>query len=646
MEYDCSNADRLGNDAWIGAVFFVGKKRHSRFLSSPKGKKGGVENAAGHEYDCLQSYELGMPTEKPTNTSIKLTSIVNGAEAPIREEFFRMFKSDLQIAQECKMEHILEVAKKAGIPEEYIDCYGKYKGKISDKYFKEIKDNRDAKLILVTAVNPTPAGEGKTTVTIGLTQALQKMGKNAITCLREPSLGPCMGVKGGAAGGGYAQVVPMEDINLHFTGDLHAITTANNLLASMVDNHIQQGNELNIDPRKIAWKRCVDLNDRQLRNVISGLGGKVNGVPREDAFQITVASEIMAIFCLANDLKQLKEMLGQIIVGYTYDDEPVTAKMIGADGAMTVLLKDALQPNVVQTLENTLAIIHGGPFANIAHGCNSVKATKTAMKIADYVVTEAGFGADLGAEKFFDIKCRKAGIKPDAVVLVATVRALKYNGGVAKADLSNENLDALAKGFVNLEKHIENIQKYGVPVVVTLNHFVADTDAEVAYVKERCEAMGATFAVARVWAEGGEGGKALAEKVLETLETKESNFKFLYEDELNIVEKVNKVCKEIYGAGNVNFSAAAKKTLAQIDKLGFNHFPVCIAKTQYSLSDDPKVLGRPEGFEVTVKEIRISAGAGFIVVLLGDVMTMPGLPKKPAALNIDIDEDGNVVGLF
>ena len=557
-----------------------------------------------------------------------------------------MFKTDLQIAQECKMEHILEVAKKAGIPEEYVDCYGKYKGKISDKYFNEIKDNKDAKLILVTAVNPTPAGEGKTTVTIGLTQALQKLGKNAITCLREPSLGPCMGVKGGAAGGGYAQVVPMEDINLHFTGDLHAITTANNLLASMVDNHIQQGNELNIDPRRISWKRCVDLNDRQLRTVISGLGGKVNGVPREDAFQITVASEIMAIFCLANDLKQLKEMLGQIIVGYTYDDEPVTAKMIGADGAMTVLLKDALQPNVVQTLENTLAIIHGGPFANIAHGCNSVKATKTAMKIADYVVTEAGFGADLGAEKFFDIKCRKAGLKPDAVVLVATVRAMKYNGGVAKADLSNENLDALAKGFVNLEKHIENIQKYGVPVVVTLNHFVADTDAEVAYVKERCEAMGATFAVARVWAEGGEGGKALAEKVLETLETKESNFRFLYEDELNIVEKVNKVCKEIYGAGNVNFSAAAKKTLEQIDKLGFNHFPVCIAKTQYSLSDDPKVLGRPEGFEVTVKEIRISAGAGFIVVLLGDVMTMPGLPKKPAALNIDIDEDGNVVGLF
>lgn len=555
-------------------------------------------------------------------------------------------KTDLQIAQECTMEPITAIAAKAGIPEEYVECYGKYKAKVSDKYYNQIKDRPDAKLILVTAVNPTPAGEGKTTVTIGLTQALQKMGKNALTCLREPSLGPCMGVKGGAAGGGYAQVVPMEDINLHFTGDLHAITTANNLLASMVDNHIQQGNELNIDPRKIAWKRVVDLNDRQLRHVISGLGGKVNGVPREDSFQITVASEIMAIFCLANDLHDLKEMLGKIIVGYTYDDEPVTAKQIGADGAMTVLLKDALQPNLVQTLEHTPAFIHGGPFANIAHGCNSVRATKFAMKLADYVVTEAGFGADLGAEKFFDIKCRKAGLKPDAVVLVATVRALKYNGGVPKADLSNENLDALAKGFVNLEKHIENIQKYGVPVVVTLNHFVADTDAEVAYVKERCEKMGATFAVAKVWADGGEGGKALAEKVLETLETKESNFHVLYEDNLTIEEKVNKVCKEIYGAGHVSFTAAAKKTLAQIEKLGFEHFPVCIAKTQYSLSDDPKVLGRPEGFEVTVKEIRISAGAGFIVALLGDVMTMPGLPKKPAALNIDIDADGNIVGLF
>lgn len=555
-------------------------------------------------------------------------------------------KTDLQIAQECTMEPITAIAAKAGIPEEYVECYGKYKAKISDKYYDVIKDNPDAKLILVTAVNPTPAGEGKTTVTIGLTQAMQQMGKNALTCLREPSLGPCMGVKGGAAGGGYAQVVPMEDINLHFTGDLHAITTANNLLASMVDNHIQQGNELNIDPRKVVWKRVVDLNDRQLRHVISGLGGKANGVPREDSFQITVASEIMAIFCLANDLQNLKEMLGKIIVGYTYEDEPVTAKQIGADGAMTVLLKDALQPNLVQTLEHTPAIIHGGPFANIAHGCNSVRATKFAMKMADYVVTEAGFGADLGAEKFFDIKCRKAGLKPDAVVLVATVRALKYNGGVPKADLSNENLDALAKGFVNLEKHIENIQKYGVPVVVTLNHFVADTDAEVAYVKERCEKMGATFAVAKVWAEGGAGGRALAEKVLETLETKENHFRVLYEDTLSIEEKIYKVCKEIYGAGQVNFSSAAQKTLAQIEKLGFSNFPVCIAKTQYSLSDDPKVLGRPEGFTVTVKEIRISAGAGFIVALLGDVMTMPGLPKKPAALNIDIDADGNIVGLF
>lgn len=555
-------------------------------------------------------------------------------------------KTDLQIAQECTMEPITAIAAKAGIPEEFVECYGKYKAKISDKYYNQIKNNPNGKLILVTAVNPTPAGEGKTTVTIGLTQALQKLGKNAITCLREPSLGPCMGVKGGAAGGGYAQVVPMEEINLHFTGDLHAITTANNLLASMVDNHIQQGNDLNIDPRKITWKRVVDLNDRQLRSVISGLGGKVNGVPREDGFQITVASEIMAIFCLANDLKHLKEMLGKIIIGYTYNDEPVTAKQIGADGAMTVLLKDALQPNLVQTLEHTPAMIHGGPFANIAHGCNSVRATKLGLKMADYVVTEAGFGADLGAEKFFDIKCRKAGIRPDAVVLVATIRAMKYNGGVAKADLSNENVDALKKGFVNLEKHIENIQKFGVPVVVTLNHFVADTEAEVAFVKASCEAMGATFAIARVWAEGGEGGRTLAEKVLETIETKENNFHTLYDDDLTIQEKINCVCKEIYGAGSVSFSAAAKKTLAQIEQLGFGHFPVCIAKTQYSLSDDPKLLGRPEGFEVNVKELRISAGAGFIVAMLGDIMTMPGLPKRPAALDIDIDEDGNIVGLF
>ncbi len=555
-------------------------------------------------------------------------------------------KTDLQIAQECTMEPITAIADKAGIPAEFVECYGKYKAKISDKYYEKIKNNGDGKLILVTAVNPTPAGEGKTTVTIGLAQALQKLGKNAITCLREPSLGPCMGVKGGAAGGGYAQVVPMEEINLHFTGDLHAITTANNLLASMVDNHIQQGNDLHIDPRKITWKRTVDLNDRQLRNVISGLGGKANGTPREDGFQITVASEIMAIFCLANDLKQLKEMLGKIIVGYTYGDEPVTAKQIGAHGAMTVLLKDALQPNLVQTLEHTPAMIHGGPFANIAHGCNSVRATKLGLKMADYVVTEAGFGADLGAEKFFDIKCRKAGIQPDAVVLVATIRAMKYNGGVAKADLSNENVEALKKGFVNLEKHIENIQKYGVPIVVTLNHFVADTQAEVAFVKEKCEAMGATFAIARVWAEGGTGGRELAEKVLETLESKENNFHTLYDDALPIQEKINCVCKEIYGAAEVTFSAAAKKTLAQIEQLGFGHFPVCIAKTQYSLSDDPKLLGRPQDFGVTVKELRISAGAGFIVAMLGDIMTMPGLPKKPAALDIDIDDDGNIVGLF
>ena len=555
-------------------------------------------------------------------------------------------KTDLQIAQECKMEPITTIAAKAGIPEEFLACYGKYKGKISAKYLKEIENKPNGKLILVTAVNPTPAGEGKTTVTVGLTQALQKLEKNAVACLREPSLGPCMGMKGGAAGGGYAQIVPMEDINLHFTGDLHAITTANNLLASMVDNHIQQGNELNIDPRKITWKRAMDLNDRQLRFITSGLGGKVNGTPREDGFQITVASEIMAIFCLANDLTHLKEMLGQIIVGYTYTDEPVTAKQVGADGAMTVMLKDALQPNLVQTLENTPAIIHGGPFANIAHGCNSVTATKTALKLGDYVVTEAGFGADLGAEKFFDIKCRKAGFSPDAVVLVATIRSMKYNGGVDKANLSVENLEALKKGIANLEKHIENLQKFGVPVVVTLNHFVADTEAEVAFVKAHCEALGATFAIAKVWADGGDGGVDLAQKVLDTLETKESCFKLLYKDDLSIAEKIEKVCTEIYGAGSVNYSAQAKKDLAQIEKLGFMNFPVCIAKTQYSLSDDPKLLGRPEGFEVTVKEMRISAGAGFIVVLLGDIMTMPGLPKRPAALNIDIDDNGNVIGLF
>ena len=555
-------------------------------------------------------------------------------------------KTDIQIAQEAEMKHIKEVAVQAGISEDELEFYGKYKAKLSDELWNRIKDNEDGKLVLVTAINPTPAGEGKTTTSVGLGQAFAKLGKKAMIALREPSLGPCFGIKGGAAGGGYAQVVPMEDLNLHFTGDFHAITSANNLLAAMLDNHIQQGNTLGIDPRQVVWKRCVDMNDRVLRNIVVGLGRKTDGMVREDHFVITVASEIMAILCLADDLADLKRRLGRIIVAYNFKGEPVTADDLQATGAMAALLKDAIKPNLIQTLEHTPALVHGGPFANIAHGCNSVRATKMALKLSDITVTEAGFGADLGAEKFFDIKCRMAGLKPDAVVLVATVRALKYNGGVAKADLAEENLDALAKGIVNLEKHIENIQKYGVPVVVTLNHFVADTDAEVAYVKERCESMGATFAVAKVWANGGEGGKALAEKVLETLETKESKFHFLYEDELSIVEKVNKVCKEIYGAGTVNFSAAAKKTLAQIDKLGFNDFPVCIAKTQYSLSDDPKVLGRPEGFEVTVKEIRISAGAGFIVVLLGDVMTMPGLPKKPAALNIDIDDNGNVVGLF
>ena len=554
--------------------------------------------------------------------------------------------SDIEIAQQAKMLPITEVAAKLGIGEEDIEMYGRYKAKLSMDLIRRMEDKPAGKLVLVTAITPTPAGEGKSTTTVGLAQGLAKIDKSVIVALREPSLGPCMGVKGGAAGGGYSQVVPMEDINLHFTGDFHAITSAHMLLSAMVDNHVQQGNALNIDPRRIVWKRVVDMNDRELRNIVVGLGGKAHGVPRQDGFDITVASEVMAILCLASSLHDLKERLSKIIVAYDYNGKPVTAGQIKAHGAMAALLKDAVKPNLVQTLENVPAIIHGGPFANIAHGCNSVMATKTAMKLADYTITEAGFGADLGAEKFFDIKCRYAGLKPDAVVLVATVRALKMHGGVPKTDLTAPNVDAVKKGIVNLEKHIENIQKYGVPVVVTLNHFVADTDAEVAYVKERCEKMGATFAVAKVWADGGEGGKALAEKVLETLETKESNFHVLYEDNLSIEEKINKVCKEIYGAGQVSFTAAAKKTLAQIEKLGFEHFPVCIAKTQYSLSDDPKVLGRPEGFEVTVKEIRISAGAGFIVALLGDVMTMPGLPKKPAALNIDIDADGNIVGLF
>ena len=559
------------------------------------------------------------------------------------------FKSDIEIAQECEMKPITEIAAKAGIDDKYLEQYGKYKAKIDYNLLKET-DKQDGKLILVTAINPTPAGEGKTTTTVGLADGMQKLGKNVMVALREPSLGPVFGVKGGAAGGGYAQVVPMEDINLHFTGDFHAIGAANNLLAAMIDNHIFQGNALNIDPRKITWRRCVDMNDRQLRNVVDGLGGKTNGMPREDGYDITVASEIMAVLCLASDIKDLKERLSRIIIGYTYgkvsEQKPVTAGDLHAEGAMTALLKDALKPNLVQTLEHVPAIVHGGPFANIAHGCNSVTATKMSLKLADYTITEAGFGADLGAEKFLDIKCRMAGLKPNAVVVVATVRALKYNGGVPKDQLSEENLDALKRGIVNLEKHIENIQKYGVPVVVTLNHFVADTDAEVAYVKERCESMGATFAVAKVWADGGEGGKALAEKVLETLETKESKFHFLYEDELSIVEKVNKVCKEIYGAGTVNFSAAAKKTLAQIEKLGFNDFPVCIAKTQYSLSDDQTKLGRPEGFTINVREVYVSAGAGFVVAVTGAIMTMPGLPKKPAAYGIDVNDEGVITGLF
>ncbi|MBO5561057.1 MAG: formate--tetrahydrofolate ligase [Firmicutes bacterium] len=555
-------------------------------------------------------------------------------------------KTDIQIAQECKLLPIAEVAENFGIDTDCLELYGKYKAKLSDELYNKNKDKPDAKLVLVTAVNPTPAGEGKTTVTIGLAQALNKLGKKAVVALREPSLGPCMGVKGGAAGGGYSQVVPMEEINLHFTGDIHAMTTANNLLASMIDNHIHQGNALDIDINNIVWKRAVDLNDRALRNTVCGLGGRTNGHPREDGFMITVASEIMAIVGLSEDIFDLKARLGRIIAAYNRKGKPVTAKDLKADGAMTVLLKDALKPNLVQTLEHTPAIIHCGPFANIAHGCNSVKATKTAMKLSEITVTEAGFGADLGAEKFFDIKCRKAGLKPDAVVLVATVRALKYNGGVPKAELNGENLEAVNSGFVNLEKHIENLQKYGVPVVVTLNHFVTDTDAEVEYVKSRCEAMGADFAIARVWENGGEGGKELALKVSEVLENKKSSFAPLYDEKASITDKINTICREIYGAESVEFTSAAKKQMARIEALGLDKQPVCIAKTQYSLSDNAALLGRPSGFTVTIKEVRVSAGAGFIVALAGDIMVMPGLPKVPAAENIDIDENGKIIGLF
>ena len=555
-------------------------------------------------------------------------------------------KTDIEIAQEAVMEPIVKVAQKLGIKEDELELYGKYKAKISDEYMNSIKGNPDGKLVLVTAINPTPAGEGKTTTSVGLGEAFGKLGKKAVIALREPSLGPCFGIKGGAAGGGYAQVVPMEDLNLHFTGDFHAITSANNLCAALLDNHIQQGNELGIDTRQVVWKRCLDMNDRVLRNIVVGLGNKMDGTVREDHFVITVATEIMAVLCLAEDMDDLKERLSRMVVAYTFDGKPVTAGDIHAVGSMAALLKDAIKPNLIQTLEHTPALVHGGPFANIAHGCNSVRATKTALKMADYVITEAGFGADLGAEKFFDIKCRMSGLKPDAVVLVATVRALKYNGGVPKAELGSENLEALEKGIVNLEKHIENLQKYDVPVVVTLNSFISDTAAEIAFVKKFCEDRGCEFAISQVWEKGGEGGIELAQKVLETLEKKESHFHVLYEDTLSLKEKIAAVSKEIYGADGVVYSPAAEKQLKKLTELGFGGLPVCMAKTQYSLSDNPDLLGRPEGFEINVREAYVSAGAGFVVVLTGAVMTMPGLPKTPAAFSIDVDEDGRITGLF
>lgn len=557
-----------------------------------------------------------------------------------------IMKSDIEIAQEAKMAHIKEVAAKLDITEDELELYGKYKAKLSDELMERISDRPDGKLILVTAINPTPAGEGKTTTSVGLGEAFGRLGKKAVIALREPSLGPCFGIKGGAAGGGYAQVVPMEDLNLHFTGDFHAITSANNLLAALLDNHIQQGNELGIDPRQVVWKRCMDMNDRALRNIVVGLGSKMDGMVREDHFVITVASEIMAILCLADDMHDLKRRLGKIIVAYNFEGKPVTADDLKATGAMAALLKDALKPNLIQTLEHTPAIVHGGPFANIAHGCNSVRATKTALKLADYVITEAGFGADLGAEKFFDIKCRKAGLSPDAVVLVATVRALKYNGGVPKAELGTENLEALKKGIVNLEKHIENLQKYGVPVVVTLNSFVTDTKAETDYVEQFCRERGCEFALSEVWEHGGEGGIALAEKVLSTLEEKESHFAPLYADDLTLEEKIETVAKEIYGADGVTYSPAASRELKRIADMGMSHFPVCMAKTQYSLSDDQTKLGRPTGFTVNVREVYVSAGAEFVVAVTGAIMTMPGLSKNPAAYGIDVNDDGVITGLF
>ena len=554
--------------------------------------------------------------------------------------------SDIEIAKQAKMLKISEIAKKLGITEEEYEPYGHYKAKLSESLYEKTKDKPDGKLILVTAINPTPAGEGKTTISVGLHEAMHVIGKNSILALREPSLGPVFGIKGGAAGGGYAQVVPMEDINLHFTGDMHAITAANNLLCALIDNSMQQGNPLHIDQRRIMFKRCLDMNDRALRDIIIGLGSKVNGIPREDSFQITVASEIMAILCLAADLEDLKKRIERILVAYTTDGKPVFAKDIGGCGAMVALLKDALKPNLVQTLENNPALIHGGPFANIAHGCNSVRATKLALKLADYTITEAGFGSDLGAEKFFDIKCRFAGLKPSCVVLVATIRALKYNGGVARSELTAENVPALEKGIVNLRTHIENMKKFGVPVVVAINRFASDTEAEIEVIKKTCAEMGVEVSLAEIFANGGKGGTDLAEKVVATIENNESNFKPLYDEKLPIKEKLGIIAKEIYRADGVIFTAQAEKALKEINELGYDKIPVCVAKTQYSLSDDPTKLGKPEGFEITVRDLRVSAGAGFVVAYTGDIMTMPGLPKVPAANNIDCDNKGNIYGLF
>lgn len=554
--------------------------------------------------------------------------------------------TDIEIAKQADIKPISNIAEKLGISADELEFYGKYKAKLPLSLLKKYENREDGKLILVTAINPTPAGEGKTTVTVGLGEAMNRIGKKAVIALREPSMGPVFGIKGGAAGGGYAQVIPMEDINLHFTGDMHAITAANNLLCAIIDNHIQQGNELRIDPRRILFKRCLDMNDRALRNVVIGLGGKVNGVPREDGFMITVASEIMAILCLSSGIKDLKERLGSILTAYTYDGTPVYARDLNAVGSMAALLKDAIKPNLVQTLENTPALMHGGPFANIAHGCNSVTATRLALKLGDYCITEAGFGADLGAEKFLDIKCRCAGLKPSCVVIVATIRALKYNGGVPKAELSKENTDALKKGIVNLETHIENMRKYGLPVVVAINRFATDTEAEIETIEAFCREKDVPVSLTEVFAHGGEGGKELAEKVVKTIETKEAHFKPIYDEKLSIKEKLNVLAKEIYRAGDVVFTSNAEKAISEIEKLGKDKLPICVAKTQYSLSDDPQKLGSPKGFTLTVRDVRLSAGAGFIVALTGDIMTMPGLPKQPAAYKIDVDDEGNVSGLF